>query len=97
MKNMMNKLPKHKFFMDPKSYRMAHPVYSMKDIEKVEVTHRDTKGIKDRIAYWSVQIARGSVDRITGYNPNTFTERDWLNRAIFLETVAGVPGMIGGM
>jgi threonyl-tRNA synthetase len=24
-------------------------------------------------------------------------ERDWLYRAIFLETVAGVPGMIGGM
>jgi hypothetical protein len=25
------------------------------------------------------------------------TEREWMNRAIFLETVAGVPGMIGGM
>ena len=25
------------------------------------------------------------------------TERHWMNRIIFLETVAGVPGMIGGM
>ena len=24
-------------------------------------------------------------------------ERKWINRIIFLETVAGVPGMIGGM
>ena len=24
-------------------------------------------------------------------------ERNWLNRVIYLETVAGVPGMIGGM
>ena len=25
------------------------------------------------------------------------TERDWLNRMIFLETTAGVPGMVGGL
>lgn len=34
---------------------------------------------------------------LTGYDPKKFTERDWLNRAIFLETVAAVPGMIAGM
>ena len=31
------------------------------------------------------------------YNPEKMKERDWLHRIIFLETVAGVPGMIGGM
>jgi len=25
------------------------------------------------------------------------TKRDWLNRCLFLETVAGVPGMVAGM
>ncbi|CAH0479446.1 unnamed protein product [Peronospora belbahrii] len=25
------------------------------------------------------------------------TEKDWLNRCLFLESVAGVPGMVGGM
>ena len=25
------------------------------------------------------------------------TEKRWINRAIFLETIAGVPGMVGGM
>lgn len=34
---------------------------------------------------------------MSGYNPEKMKERDWLNRVIFLETVAGVPGMIGGM
>ena len=33
MKRMMDKLPKHTFFMDPTCYRMAHPVYSMKDAD----------------------------------------------------------------
>ena len=44
-----------------------------------------------------VSTARFSVDKLTRYNPDKMNERDWLNRIIFLETVAGVPGMIGGM
>jgi hypothetical protein len=97
MKKMMDKLPKHKFILDPKSYRMAHPVYSLKDIEGVQVTHRERVTWKDKLAYMPVVFARKFVDTLSGYNPDTFKERDWLNRIIFLETVAGVPGMIGGM
>lgn len=44
-----------------------------------------------------VGAARFSVDTATRYNPETMNERHWLHRIIFLETVAGVPGMIGGM
>ena len=40
---------------------------------------------------------RGSFDVLSRYNPKRMDERDWLNRIVFLETVAGVPGMIGGM
>ena len=61
------------------------------------MTHRKTQGITDKLAYGAVQLARKSVDLLTGYNPDKFKEREWLNRIIFLETVAGVPGMIGGM
>lgn len=39
---------------------------------------------------------RKSFDLITGYGPN-MTEKKWLTRIVFLETVAGVPGMVGGM
>ena len=83
--------------MNPQSYRMAHPVYKSQDIEEVKYTHVEPKGIKDRLAYWAVIGTRKSFDLVSRYNPEKMTERDWMNRAIFLETVAGVPGMIGGM
>ena len=44
-----------------------------------------------------IRFVRGSFDMVTRYNPETMKEREWLHRIIFLETVAGVPGMIGGM
>lgn len=44
-----------------------------------------------------VRFTRASFDFVTRYNENKMTPSKWLNRAIFLETVAGVPGMVGGM
>lgn len=44
-----------------------------------------------------MQATRKGFDLVSGYDPAKMTERHWVNRAIFLETVAGVPGMIGGM
>ena len=38
-----------------------------------------------------------SFDKLSGYNPHKLTKDIVLNRAIFLETVAGCPGMAGGM
>mmetsp|Transcript_20437 Transcript_20437/g.34244 ORF Transcript_20437/g.34244 Transcript_20437/m.34244 type:complete len:100 (-) Transcript_20437:24-323(-) len=41
---------------------------------------------------------RTSFDIVTGYKTHkAMTEKHWLRRVIFLETVAGVPGMVGGM
>lgn len=42
-------------------------------------------------------MTRMGFDLVSGYNPEKMNERKWINRIIFLETVAGVPGMIGGM
>ena len=94
---LIDKLPKHRVVLNPRSYRMAHPVYSTKDIERIHYTHKKPEGIRDRIAYGSVQLCRKMMDLATGYNPEKMDERAWLNRVIFLETVAGVPGIIGGM
>jgi len=72
----------------------------MKDIT---VAHRPTKGIADKIAYNAVRFLRFGMDTATGYKPkgqdmdHAFTEREWLIRIIFLESIAGVPGMVGGM
>ena len=44
-----------------------------------------------------IKFLRGSFDLFSRYNPDKMNERHWLDRVIFLETVAGVPGMIAGM
>jgi len=54
------------------------------------------------VAYNMVRILRWGTDLATGYRhdpnkPYVMNERKWLIRFIFLETVAGVPGMMGGM
>mmetsp|Transcript_49089 Transcript_49089/g.93788 ORF Transcript_49089/g.93788 Transcript_49089/m.93788 type:complete len:356 (-) Transcript_49089:478-1545(-) len=77
---------------------VAHtPIYNMDDLD-ITPKHRPTQGFRDNFAMALVGTLRGSFDLITGYNSNkTMTERHWLRRVLFLETVAGVPGMVGGM
>jgi len=72
MKRMMDKLPKHKFVMDPKSYRMAHPVYALQDIESIKVTHKKAENLRDKIAYGTVWAARTATDLLSRYNPDKF-------------------------
>ena len=52
-------------------------------------------------AYASVQTVRFFFDIFSGYYVGkmrgTLNEKKWLTRIIFLETVAGVPGMIAAM
>ena len=43
-----------------------------------------------------MSTVRLAFDTATGYGPN-MTESKWLQRMIFLETIAGVPGMVAGM
>lgn len=50
----------------------------------------------EKTGFWAVTAMRWSFDKITGYGPN-MNEGKWLQRIVFLETVAGVPGMVGGM
>jgi hypothetical protein len=33
------KMPAYKMMIDPKTYRLAHPVWSLKEAEVVEITH----------------------------------------------------------
>jgi len=90
-------IPKYKMILDPKSHRMAHPVYKLSDIESIKYYHHDPKCMRDKLALNAVKFCRACVDIPTRYNPETFKEKNWLNRMIFLETVAGVPGMVAGM
>ncbi|KAJ9608179.1 inducible alternative oxidase 2 [Cladophialophora chaetospira] len=79
-----------------------HPEVTEDQLKSIEVGHREPDGFSDRVAYNSVRFLRWCTDLATGYRhdpnrPYIMSERKWLVRFIFLETVAGVPGMVAGM
>lgn len=73
---------------------MAHPVWTENEVTSVQKTHVEPTTSSDRIAYAAVKFARWTFDTVTLFKWGTLTERKVLNRAIFLETVAAVPGMV---
>ena len=40
---------------------------------------------------------RYTMDFLARFDPKTNTEREWLNRMIFLESVAGIPPMVASL
>lgn len=83
-------------------------------MEDINITHRETRGMSDRIALFTVRILRWGLDLVSGYKHDKavamakkdpalaqqkygMTETKYLIRNIFLESVAGVPGLVGGM
>lgn len=79
----------------------------------IQIAHREAKNWSDWVALGTVRFLRWGTDLATGYRhdkevakaqkdpknakPFQMTARKWMVRFIFLETVAGVPGMVGGM
>ena len=76
----------------------------------IQVAHRETKDWADRVALSMVKLLRVGMDTATGYTHHkevakgtpekkrgwfAMNERKWLTRFLFLESVAGVPGMVG--
>lgn len=96
-KRILDSLPRHRIVIDPTQHTMAHPTYETIDIQDIKVTHRAPDIFRDRLAYYSVKFIRNAFDLVTGYREKGMASKDWINRCVFLETVAGVPGMVGGM
>lgn len=90
-------VPNHKIVIDRNSYRLAHPIWCLKSAEKVEISHHEPKRIKDKVAYLLMKTMRVTFDFVSQYSPGHMDEKLYLRRFVFLETVAGVPGMVGGM
>jgi hypothetical protein len=95
--NLHDLFPKHWRVLDNKSHRLPHFVYPIEEMEKVKVTHVKPKKMSDWMALYTVKVFRTVYDMTTRYNLKNMTERRWINRCILLETIAGVPGMVGGM
>ncbi len=75
---------------------MAHPVWTDTEVNSVARTHITPKNITDYTALAAVGLCKFVFDSITFFKWGTLTEKKVLNRAIFLETVAAVPGMVRG-
>lgn len=85
---------------------LPHFSFTAKEMEGISIAHRDTQSWADKVALGAVRFLRLVMDTATGYRhpkenagspKSTMTEAKWLVRFIFLESVAGVPGMVGGM
>ncbi|WKT52607.1 Alternative oxidase superfamily [Fusarium oxysporum f. sp. vasinfectum] len=90
-----------------------HPGYTEEDMLAVVPGHRKPETWGDWVAWKLIRLARWCMDKATNMkpdqqvdkkNPTTavvagqpLTEAQWLVRIIFLESIAGVPGMVGGM
>eukprot|EP01004_Peranema_trichophorum_P004816 NODE_3711_length_1301_cov_41.432937_g3246_i0.p1 GENE.NODE_3711_length_1301_cov_41.432937_g3246_i0~~NODE_3711_length_1301_cov_41.432937_g3246_i0.p1 ORF type:complete len:318 (+),score=60.33 NODE_3711_length_1301_cov_41.432937_g3246_i0:66-956(+) len=75
---------------------MPHQIYSKEELHQVTVTHEPPKDTMDQIAYACVKVLRWGFDTFSGYRFGKLNELKLLRRIIFLETVAGVPGMVAG-
>ncbi|EGV64861.1 inducible alternative oxidase 2 [Yamadazyma tenuis] len=81
-----------------------HPKEEKAELESISFDHRVPITVSDKIASGAIQTFRSCFDFFTGYKHPTkgvsyegtrfeMTESKWLTRCIFLESVAGIPGM----
>lgn len=76
---------------------LPHVIWTDEELKCVKVTHKPPEGIVDNLALYTIKMLRKSFDVISGFNRPVRNEKIWVNRITFLETVAGVPGMVAAM
>jgi len=78
-------------------YRKSHALYTPEELD-IKLTHQEPETFSDRAAFQAVKIVRGMFDAATGWNNDKiFAQETILNRVIFLETIAAVPGMVAAV
>ncbi|KAK7208598.1 putative alternative oxidase AlxA [Myxozyma melibiosi] len=95
---------KHDYFTEA---AWPHPIYTRAEMEAIAFAHRNATTWSDKVALLTMRTLRHCFDFATGYHhpkPGrendpavAMTERKWLIRIVFLESIAGVPGMVAGM
>jgi hypothetical protein len=75
---------------------MTHMVYSEEEVLSVKETHREPETVGDKVTFVVLRAIRTAFDTATAYGYNMTTSK-YLTRMIVLETVAGIPGMVGGV
>ena len=75
---------------------MNNAVWSEEEMKGVKRTHRQPQDMVDRIALLGIKVLRFGFDVVSGYLWGGLTKRKILRRILFLETAAGIPGMVAG-
>lgn len=88
--------PAHLNEAHDEDYVLMHPVYTSPELKNVKILHKNPKKTSDKVAYTIVQTLRTISDLPMFMGKPYPSENQVLNRVIFLETVAGVPGMAAG-
>lgn len=71
-------------------------VWTKEELATVTKTHRVPIDFVDYIALGGIKIIRLAFDIVSGYAFGRVTEPKILRRILFLETAAGIPGMVAG-
>eukprot|EP00835_Amoeboradix_gromovi_P004129 NODE_304_length_11385_cov_0.300018.p7 type:complete len:123 gc:universal NODE_304_length_11385_cov_0.300018:5256-5624(+) len=72
-------------------YLLMHPVYTNEYVDSVKPKHLPPIKWHQKVGFYAIGSVRFLFDKATGY-PHSMSEAKWLQRMIFLETVAGCPG-----
>jgi hypothetical protein len=70
--------------------------YKPEDLD-IKLTHTAPQGIRDKLAFNAAKGVRFLFDRATGWTVGEITVDKILNRAVYLETIAAVPGMVAAI
>lgn len=75
-------------------YLLPHPLWTYSQLLSVHPVHRPPESNLDSLAYWTIRTMRFNFDWMSGWIFGVPNSLKAINRMIFLETVAGVPGSI---
>jgi Alternative oxidase len=71
-------------------------VYTAEELD-VQLTHVEPVTFADKAAYNAVKLVRFVFDAATGWRMDNIKVGNTLNRVIYLETIAAVPGMVAAV
>jgi len=78
-------------------YMFIHRHHYTPEQLAIAQTHVQPESMRDRLAFQAVKLVRYFFDAATGWNNGKITPDKVLNRAIYLETIAAVPGMVAAV
>ncbi len=78
-------------------YNIGKPHSYTEEQLDISITHHAPESFLDKAAFTSCQMVRRIFDSATAWRMDNIRVENTLNRVIYLETIAAVPGMVGAV